>query len=157
MSSQIDTGSTVPDFTFNSMTGPDQKFSQFKECNIVLYFYPRDLTPGCTIESKDFRDHIDEFNKLNTIIIGVSRDTVAKHQKFIDKHTLPFDLISDTEETVCQLFNTLRNKNMFGKQVRGIERSTFLIDKNGVVKETWRKVKVRGHVKEVLEAVKKLP
>lgn len=156
MSAQIDTGSTVPDFIFNSMTGSEQKFSQFNGSNIVLYFYPRDLTPGCTIESKDFRDHIEEFKKLNTIIIGVSRDTIAKHQKFIDKHSLPFDLISDTEETVCQLFNTLRNKNMFGKQVRGIERSTFLIDKNGIVKEVWRKVNVLGHVKDVLEATKNL-
>ncbi len=156
MSLQIDTGSTVPEFTFNSMTGTDQKFSQFKGSNVVLYFYPRDLTPGCTIESKGFRDHIDAFKKANTIIIGISRDTIAKHQNFIDKHELPFDLISDTEEVICELFATMKNKSMFGKQVRGIERSTFLIDKKGVVQKVWRKVKVRAHVEEVLEAAKNL-
>lgn len=156
MSYHMDIGTQVPDFTFDSIAGPEQQFAQFKGSNIVLYFYPRDLTPGCTSESEDFRDFIKAFEKLNTVVLGISRDTLKSHQKFIDKLDLPFDLISDPDEKLCQLFDVMRNKNMYGKQVRGIERSTFLIDSKGIIQKTWRKVKVNGHVEEVLAAVKEI-
>lgn len=127
--------------------------SEFKGQKIVLYFYPKDNTPGCSSESKSFRDHFDEFKKNNTVILGVSRDSLQSHLKFKEKLNLPFELISDTDETLCEYFNVLGRKTMFGKIFNGLTRSTFLIDEKGKVIREWRKVKVCGHVEEVLKAL----
>jgi peroxiredoxin Q/BCP len=121
-----------------------------------LYFYPKDNTPGCTQEGEDFRDNIAKFKRQNCIILGVSRDTLKTHENFKTKHKFPFDLISDTEEELCKLFDVIKLKNLYGKKHLGIERSTFLINDKGVLKQEWRKVKVKGHVDEVLTAVKAL-
>ena len=122
----------------------------------VLYFYPRDDTPGCTIEGKDFRDHHAEFGRRGVRVLGVSRDSLASHTKFQAKYELPFELVSDADEKLCQQFDVIKDKNMYGKKVRGIERSTFLIDSDGVLRKEWRKVKVDGHVAEVLAAAAEL-
>ena len=122
----------------------------------VLYFYPRDDTPGCTLEGKDFRDRHADFGKLDVRVLGVSRDSLASHAKFQGKYDLPFELISDADEKLCQHFDVIKDKNMYGKKVRGIERSTFLVDAAGVLRKEWRKVKVDGHVAEVLAAAAEL-
>ena len=122
----------------------------------VIYFYPKDNTPGCTQEGEDFRDLYKEFKKLNTEIYGVSRDSLKSHEGFKEKYKYPFELISDTEEKLCNLFDVIKEKNMYGKKYMGIERSTFLINKEGKLSAEWRKVKVSGHAAEVLEEVKKL-
>jgi thioredoxin-dependent peroxiredoxin len=122
----------------------------------VLYFYPRDDTPGCTIEGKDFRDHHAEFGRRGVRVLGVSRDSLASHTKFQAKYELPFELVSDADEKLCQQFDVIKDKNMYGKKVRGIERSTFLVDSDGVLRKEWRKVKVDGHVAEVLAAAAEL-
>jgi peroxiredoxin Q/BCP len=118
---------------------------------IIIYFYPKDSTPGCTNEGIDFTENIDKFKKLNVEIFGVSRDTVKSHENFKGKYNFPFDLLSDPEEIACNLFNVIKMKNMYGKKVRGIERSTFLIDPEGKLINEWRGVKVNGHINEILE------
>ena len=127
--------------------------SDYKGQNIVIYFYPRDNTPGCTSEGEDFRDNYKKFKKKNTQIFGVSKDTIKSHEGFKDKFKFPFDLISDSEEKICKIFDVIKEKSMYGKKYMGIERSTFLIDSNGKLIEEWRKVKVKGHVEEVLSAL----
>ena len=122
----------------------------------VLYFYPRDDTPGCTVESKDFRDLHTEFGKLGVRVLGISRDSLASHAKFQQKYGLPFELVADADETLCRQFDVIKDKNMYGKKVRGIERSTFLVDAAGVLRKEWRKVKVEGHAAEVLAAAAEL-
>ena len=122
----------------------------------VLYFYPKDDTPGCTLESQGFRDQHAAFGKLKIRVLGVSRDSLASHAKFQGKYALPFELISDQDEKLCQQFDVIKDKNMYGKKVRGIERSTFLVDADGVLRREWRKVKVDGHVNEVLAAAAEL-
>ena len=124
--------------------------------NIVLYFYPKDSTPGCTTEGQDFAANHSKFKRKNTVILGISRDTVASHEKFKAKFSFPFDLLSDAEEEACKIFDVIKEKNMYGRKVMGIERSTFLIDATGKLRKEWRKVKVKGHVDEVLEALKDL-
>lgn len=124
--------------------------------NVVLYFYPRDDTPGCTIEAKDFRDHIKEFEKLDTVIIGVSKDSVKSHDKFQEKYCLPFPLASDENGQTCENYGVWKEKSNYGKTYMGIERTTFLIDENGIIRQIWRNVKVDGHVTAVLAAVKLL-
>ncbi|MES2561203.1 MAG: peroxiredoxin [Pseudomonadota bacterium] len=124
--------------------------------SIVLYFYPKDNTPGCTTEGLQFRDLYPEFQKCNCDIYGISRDSLKSHEGFKAKMSFPFDLLSDTEEVVCKRFDVIKMKNMYGRQVRGIERSTFVIDSEGVLRREWRGVKVSGHVEEVLEFVKTL-
>lgn len=121
---------------------------------LVLYFYPKDNTPGCTNESKDFRDLYADFQKLNTEIVGISRDTLASHNKFKEKHQLPFTLISDTDSKVCDLFKVIKEKSMFGRTALGLVRSTFLFDPKGKLLQEWRKVKVAGHAEEVLRTVR---
>lgn len=121
--------------------------------NVVIYFYPKDNTPGCTLESKDFRDHYQDFQKLNTEIIGISRDNLKSHCKFIDDYALNFSLISDEDESIGKLFDVLKEKSMFGKKYFGIERSTFLIDQKGILKYEWRDVFAMGHVKNVLNFI----
>lgn len=124
--------------------------------NVVLYFYPKDSTPGCTTEGQDFAANHSQFKRKNTVILGISRDTVASHEKFKAKFSFPFDLLSDAEEKACKIFDVIKEKNMYGRKVMGIERSTFLIDATGKLRKEWRKVKVKGHVDEVLEALKDL-
>ena len=123
---------------------------------VVLYFYPKDDTPGCTTESNDFKKLYKKFQSYQTHVFGISRDNLASHEKFKSKYKFPFDLISDSDEVLCQAFHVLKEKNMYGKKVLGIERSTFVMDKDGKVIKEWRKVKVDGHASEVLDFVKKL-
>ncbi|MBT4988971.1 MAG: peroxiredoxin [Rickettsiales bacterium] len=143
-----------------SLPGNDNKdinLSDYKEKkNIVLYFYPKDNTPGCTQESKDFRDFEDKFSALDTVIIGVSKDSVTSHNKFRAKYSLPFDLVSDEKSELCNQYGVWVEKSMFGKKYMGIERSTFLINKNQEIVKEWRKVKVKNHVEDVLTEVGKL-
>lgn len=149
-------GSKVKNFQLPSTGNKTISLAELKGKNIVLYFYPKDNTPGCTKESEGFRDAMKKFSRLNTIILGVSRDSIKSHENFKSKLDFSFDLLSDSEEKLCQQFDVIKEKNMYGKKVMGIERSTFLIDQKGVLRNEWRKVKVDGHVEEVLEAVKSL-
>ncbi len=146
-------GQTVPDFTATATSGKTVSPAELRGKLWVVYFYPKDSTPGCTQEGQDFRDHYAEFVQLDCEIFGVSRDSLKSHENFKCKQTFPFELISDTEETLCRLFDVIKQKNMYGKQVQGIERSTFLIDREGRLVHEWRKVSVKGHVEKVLEAV----
>jgi len=146
----------VADFTAAATSDIEVSLSALKGSNVVIYFYPKDSTPGCTTEGQDFRNMHEEFKALNTVIFGVSRDKIRSHENFKAKQEFPFELITDPEEALCQLFDVIKEKNMYGKKHMGIERSTFLIDKEGVLRQEWRKVKVKGHVEEVLEAVKAL-
>ncbi len=154
--SKITTGKKVPDFTLPATGEQDISLSDFKGKNVVIYFYPKDSTSGCTTEGQNFRDSINTFRRRKTVILGISRDSVKSHENFKEKQQFPFDLLSDKEEKVCKLFDVIKEKNMYGRKVMGIERSTFLIDDKGVLRKEWRKVKVAGHVDEVLEAVKAL-
>ncbi len=149
-------GKKVPDIKMPATGDKEIKLSDFKGNNIVLYFYPKDSTSGCTKEGQDFRDNHLKFKRRNTVVLGVSRDSIKSHEKFREEQQFPFDLISDQDEKLCELFDVIKMKNMYGKKVPGIERSTFLIDKNGRLAKEWRKVKVDGHVEEVLEAAKEL-
>ena len=124
--------------------------------NLVIYFYPKDSTPGCTTEGQDFRDNFKVFKKLNTAILGVSRESIKSHENFKSKQSFPFELLSDPDEKVCKAFDVMKLKSMYGRQYIGIDRSTFLIDIKGKIIKEWRSVKVTGHVEEVLEAVKDL-
>lgn len=146
----------VPEFTAEATGGRTINSSELRGHNVVLYFYPRDNTPGCTTEGEDFRDRLEDFRALDTEILGVSRDSLASHEKFREKYGFGFDLIADTDESLCQLFDVIREKNMYGRKVMGVERSTFLIDAEGVLRREWRKVKVPGHVDDVLAAVREL-
>ncbi len=150
------TGKKVTDIKLPATGDQELKLSDFKGKNIVLYFYPKDSTPGCTREGQDFRDNIAKFKRASTVILGVSRDSIKAHENFKAKQEFPFELLSDKEEKLCNQFDVIKEKNMYGKKVMGIERSTFLIDKQGVLQQEWRKVKVDGHVDEVLAAVKEL-
>ena len=153
---KVKLGKKVPDFTATATNDLVFALSENMGKNIVIYFYPKDNTPGCTKEGEDFRDQFEVFNSNNTVIVGVSRDSVKSHDKFICKYNFPFDLISDEDETVCQLFDVIKEKNMYGRKYMGIERSTFLIDSNGTLVSEWRKVKIKGHVEEVLNAIKNI-
>ena len=154
--SKVSIGKKVPQFSLAATGEQNIKLSELKGKNIVLYFYPKDSTPGCTLEGQDFRDNIRKFSSRNTRILGVSRDKLSSHERFKEKQKFPFDLISDADETLCTMFDVIKEKNMYGKKHMGIERSTFLIDEKGILRNEWRKVKVKGHVDEVLEAVKNL-
>ncbi len=154
--SQVKLDQPVPNFIYTTNETTNANFNDLKGKNIILYFYPKDSTPGCTLESRDFRDHNNEFNAANTLILGISRDSLSSHEKFKNKHNIPFELISDEDESICKLFDVLKEKNMFGKKYMGIVRSTFLIDSEGILRKEWRKVKVLGHVKEVLQHAKEL-
>tara|TARA_Y100000022_G_C13107483_1_gene309706 strand:+ start:206 stop:658 length:453 start_codon:yes stop_codon:yes gene_type:complete len=136
------------------MTGNDDfVLKNYIGKNIIIYFYPRDNTPGCTSEGEDFRDNYKSFVKKNTVIFGVSRDTVQSHENFKKKFNFPFELISDTEETICNLFKVIKEKSMYGKKYMGIERSTFLINEKGKLIKEWRKVKVKDHASDVLSSI----
>ena len=149
-------GQSIPDFETHSTAEQSFKLSHYRGKKIILYFYPRDNTPGCTQEGKDFSTHSEQFNTLNTVIFGISRDSVKVHQGFKAKQDITIDLLSDKEEILCQLFDVIKTKNMYGKQVQGIERSTFLIDEEGILIAAWRKVKVKNHVDEVLQTINAL-
>lgn len=136
--------------------GQSLSIQDFRGQPAVIYFYPRDNTPGCTREGQDFRDAFEQFQKLDCAVIGVSRDSLRTHENFSTKHDLPFPLIADTDEQLCRQFDVIKEKNMYGKKVMGIERSTFLLDPDGRIVREWRKVKVPGHVDEVLQAVTEL-
>lgn len=148
-------GKPAPLFTAESTIGPIS-LQQCQGRAVVLYFYPKDNTPGCTTESQDFRDLHDEFIAHSAIVLGISRDSLKSHENFKNKYELPFPLISDVDEAVCTLYGVIKQKMMYGKQVRGIERSTFLIDAYGVLVQEWRGLKVPGHAKEVLQAAKSI-
>jgi peroxiredoxin Q/BCP len=149
-------GKRVPAFSLPATGEQTIKLADLKGSSVVLYFYPKDSTPGCTKEGQGFRDQHAKFRRNGAIILGVSRDSIKAHENFKAKQELPFELLSDADETLCTIFDVIKMKNMYGKQVRGIERSTFLIDAKGVLRQEWRKVKVDGHVDEVLEAVREL-
>ena len=151
---KIAVGKKVPDFQAASTGGGNFRLSSLKGSPLVLYFYPKDDTPGCTLEGQDFRDLNPRFKRLDATILGVSRDSLKSHAKFCDKFGFSFDLLSDEDEKLCRLFDVIKMKNMYGKKVRGIERSTFLIGKDGVLLREWRKVKVEGHAAEVLQELK---
>lgn len=143
----------VPDFEIPSTGNQKFQLSQQSGKKTVLYFYPKDATPGCTTESQQFRDLYKEFLAAGSSVFGISRDSLKSHENFKSRYSLPFELLSDTEELACNLFGVIKMKNMYGKQVRGIERSTFVIDGHGVLLREWRGVKVDGHAREVLDFV----
>jgi peroxiredoxin Q/BCP len=149
-------GKKVPAFSVATTSQPKLTNKDLAGHPYVLYFYPKDDTPGCTLEGKDFRDQHAKFAKLKARVLGVSRDTLASHAKFRQKYELPFELVSDPDEKLCKLFDVIKEKNMYGKKVMGIVRSTFLVDADGVLRKEWRKVKVDGHVAEVLAAASEL-
>ncbi|HKM16491.1 MAG TPA: peroxiredoxin [Marinospirillum sp.] len=145
---------TVPNFTAAATSNQQVALTALQGKKLVLYFYPKDSTPGCTTQGGNFRDLYNEFQAANTEIFGISRDSLKSHEKFKAKQSYPFELISDEDEALCQLFDVLKLKKLFGKEYMGIERSTFLIDETGKLVKEWRKVKVAGHVQAVLAAVK---
>ncbi|MCG3084462.1 thioredoxin-dependent thiol peroxidase [Anoxybacillus sp. LAT_35] len=144
----------APDFTLPASNGENVTLSQFRGKYIVLYFYPKDMTPGCTTEACEFRDQYEVFTELGAVVIGISPDSIERHKKFIEKHRLPFLLLADEKQDVAKLYDVWKLKKNFGKEYMGIERSTFLIDPDGQIIKEWRKVKVNGHVEEVLNALK---
>lgn len=146
----------APDFTLPATSDTEVRLTQLAGSKVVLYFYPKDSTPGCTTESQQFRDLYPQFQAANCRIFGISRDSLRSHENFKAKQSLPFELLSDADETACTLYGVIKLKNMYGKQVRGIERSTFVIDSAGVLRREWRGVKVPGHAEEVLQFVKSL-
>ncbi|HWA12360.1 MAG TPA: peroxiredoxin [Burkholderiales bacterium] len=149
-------GLKVPDFEAASTGRTTFRLSAARGRPVVLYFYPRDDTPGCTLEGQQFRDLHPEFTRLGAQVCGVSRDSLKSHERFCEKMAFPFPLLSDPDEKLCAMFGVMKMKNMYGRQVRGIERSTFVIDRDGVVRREWRGVKVPGHAQEVLEFVRSL-
>jgi peroxiredoxin Q/BCP len=154
--SKIQIGRVAPNFKLTATGGKKLSLKDLRGSHVILYFYPKDNTSGCTKESCDFKAHHLKFRRRNTIVLGVSRDTIASHERFREKFGFPFDLLSDPEEIACKAFDVIREKNMYGRKVMGIERSTFLIDEKGKLRNEWRKVKVKGHVEEALDAVKEL-
>jgi peroxiredoxin Q/BCP len=154
--SKVSIDRKVPDFSLPATGGQTVTLSEYQGKNVVVYFYPKDSTPGCTTEGQDFRDRMTTFRRRNTVVLGISRDSLQSHENFKARQQFPFELLSDADETVCRLFDVIREKNMYGRRVMGIERSTFLIDDRGVLRREWRKVRVKGHVDEVLEAIREL-
>ena len=150
------TGLKVPDFTVPSTSNKIFRLSELRGKPLVLYFYPKDNTPGCTDEGRQFASLYNDFQKQRCAVFGISRDSLRSHENFKEKMDFPFDLLSDPDEQLCTMFDVIKMKNMYGKKVRGIERSTFLIDADGVLRREWRRVKVPGHATEVLSAVKSL-
>lgn len=146
----------VADFTAEATRNKKVRLKELRGQNVVLYFYPKDSTPGCTTEGRDFSALHARFRRQNTVIFGVSRDSLASHEKFRDKQGFKFDLISDPDEKLCKKFDVIHEKSLYGKKFMGVVRSTFLIDTDGKLRKEWRKVKVNGHAEEVLEAVKAL-
>lgn len=149
-------GAPAPDFSLPASGDRIVSLGALRGKSIVLYFYPKDSTPGCTLESQDFQNLSGDFARLGAVILGVSRDSTASHDRFRAKFGLGFDLLADTDEIVCRQYDVIREKNMYGRKVMGVERSTFLIDASGVLREAWRKVKAKGHAAAVLEHLRTL-
>lgn len=152
----IPIGQKVANFSVPATGDKTVSLQDYSGSLLVLYFYPRDNTPGCTQEGRDFRALYRKFRNAGAEVLGVSRDSIGSHEKFRERQRLPFDLLSDADESLCRAFDVIREKNMYGRKVLGVERSTFLIDRNGVLRREWRKVRVKGHAEEVLEAVQSL-
>ena len=152
----VSVGMEVPDFSVAATGDQTISLKDYRGKNVIVYFYPKDSTPGCTLEGQDFRDNLAKFKRQKAVIFGVSRDSLSSHDRFREKQGFNFDLLSDPDEKLCRLFDVIKEKNMYGRMVFGIERSTFLIDHLGVLRQEWRKVRVKGHVAEVLNAVKAL-
>ncbi len=152
----VEGGKKAPDFTAATDGGGKLKLSELRGKPVVLYFYPKDDTPGCTTEACGFRDAQPDFSRLKAQVIGVSKDSVARHDKFKAKYALPFPLVADEDGKICEKYGTWIEKSLYGRKYMGIDRATFLIDKTGTVAKVWRKVKVAGHVEEVLKALKAL-
>lgn len=150
----IAVGEKVQDFALPASNGETVKLSDYRGKHVVLYFYPKDMTPGCTTQACDFRDFSNEFEEVNAVILGISPDPISRHEKFIEKHGLPFLLLSDENHEVAEQFGVWKLKKNFGREYMGIERSTFIIDKDGVLVKEWRKVRVKGHVEETLNYIK---
>lgn len=149
-------GDNLPAITVNCTPDENLKLTQFKKKNIVIYFYPKDSTPGCTTEGQNFSELQQQFKSHDTLIFGVSRDSIKSHLKFKEKHQFSFELISDPDEVLCKAFDVIKLKKLYGREYLGIERSTFLFNKKGLLVNEWRKIRVKGHVELVLEAVKAL-
>lgn len=149
-------GQLAPDFTLPASNGEAVSLSDFRGKYVVLYFYPKDMTPGCTAEACDFRDHHGQFNDLNAVILGVSTDSVERHRKFVEKYSLPFLLLADEQHEAAEKYGVWKLKKNFGKEYMGIERSTFIIDEEGQLIKEWRNVKVKGHVEEALTYIKEI-
>ncbi|WP_315115893.1 thioredoxin-dependent thiol peroxidase [Clostridium intestinale] len=154
--SKIEIGNLAPDFILKGSDGETHKLSDYLGKKVVLYFYPKDNTPGCSTQACDFRDSIPTITNENAVVIGISKDSLASHDKFIAKFGLPFLLLSDEDKEVCALYDVLKEKNMYGRKTIGIERSTFLIDEKGILRKEFRKVKVKDHINDVIENLKKL-
>ena len=150
----VSIGKKVADFSLPATGEKNVSPGDFRGSKLVIYFYPKDSTPGCTLEGQNFRDRYRDFEKCGTAILGVSRDSLKTHENFRNKQEFPFDLLSDADEKLCRQFDVIHEKNMYGRKIMGIVRSTFLIDGDGVLLKEWRKVRVKGHVDEVLEAAK---
>ncbi|MDA7796819.1 peroxiredoxin [Gammaproteobacteria bacterium] len=149
-------GKNCPSFKAEATNNQTLSNASFVGKNLVVYFYPKDSTPGCTIEGQEFRDNYKEFKKMNTEILGVSRESIKSHENFKLKQNFPFELLSDPDEKVCKAFDVMKLKSMYGREYMGVDRSTFIIDEKGKIQTEWRGVKVKGHVQEVLEAVRDL-
>ncbi|CAM5796049.1 MULTISPECIES: thioredoxin-dependent thiol peroxidase [Brevibacillus] len=147
-------GQAAPDFTLKASNGQELSLADFRGKNVVLYFYPKDMTPGCTTEACDFRDYHPDFAKLNTVVLGISPDDVKSHDKFVAKHELPFPLLADTDHQIAEAYGVWVLKKMYGREYMGIERTTFVIDAEGNIAKVWPKVKVKGHVQEVLAFIR---
>lgn len=156
MTSSIQMNKKVPSFKIPSSSGSTMSLSDFKGQKMVLYFYPKDNTPGCTTESIEFNELLGQFKKLNTVVFGISRDSLKSHAKFIEKFDFKFELLADEKEELCQLFDVIKEKNMYGKKVMGIERSTFIIDENQKLVGEFRKIKAAGHAAEILKFIRGL-
>jgi len=152
----VNIGEKVANFSLPATGDKNVSLDDFKGTNLVIYFYPKDSTPGCTLEGQDFRDNYAGFKKSGTTVLGVSRDSLKAHENFKARQEFPFDLLSDAEEKLCRQFDVIHEKNMYGRKVMGIVRSTFLIDGDGVLQNQWRKVRVKGHVEEVLKEARSL-
>ena len=152
----LEIGKLAPSFKGICDDNTEIELSELRGKNVILYFYPKDDTPGCTIEAQDFTANIDKFTDLDTIILGVSKDSVAKHCKFIEKYDLAFNLIADESTEICNRYGVIKEKSMFGKKYLGIDRSTFVIDKKGNLVKEWRSVKVNGHIRDVLKFIEEL-
>lgn len=153
---ELKIGQVAPVFSAQTDEGEHLELGELKGKNVVLYFYPKDDTPGCTIEAQDFTKKIAEFEKLKTVVLGVSKDNLKSHCKFIEKYSIAFNLLVDENGEICEKYGVIKEKSMFGKKYMGIDRSTFLIDKMGKIARIWQSVKVNGHIEEVLTAIKSL-
>lgn len=149
-------GKPVPDVKIQATGSKTSSLHSLKGKFTVLYFYPKDNTPGCTLESQDFREHYSQFKKLKTVVYGISRDSLASHEKFKANLKFPFELISDEDETLCKLFDVIREKSLYGRKYLGVDRSTFILDERGVLRKEFRGVKVKGHIEAVIEEIEKL-